>query len=184
MITIPNMLTVGRILLTPVLVWLIVRDWRITAFFVFTFAGVSDAVDGFIARQFNQRSRLGAYLDPLADKTLLVSSFIALWYAGKIPLWLIGITVGRDLVILSGFFYLYFSGIRVEMRPLAVSKATTFFQLLTVFSVLGEPLLTMPNVVYTTFFWVTAAFSVYSGWRYFSVGMSLLNARSGGGADL
>lgn len=184
MMTIPNMLTIGRILLTPVLVWLIVGGWRRTAFFLFTVAGMSDAVDGFIARQFNQRSRLGAYMDPLADKILLVSTFIALWYAGKIPLWLIGITVGRDLVILSGFFCLYFSGVKVEVRPLAVSKATTFFQLLTIFSLLGEPLVPLPGAAYTTLFWVTAALSVYSGWRYVSIGMSLLDARSGGSTGL
>ncbi len=184
MMTIPNMLTVGRILLTPVLVWLIVRGWRITAFFLFSAAGMSDAVDGFIARQFNQKSRFGAYADPLADKILLVSSFMALWYAGKVPFWLIGITVGRDLIILLGFFYLYFSGVKVEMRPLAVSKATTFFQLFTVFSLLGEPLVQLPDAAYITLFWVTAAFSVYSGFRYVRIGKSLLDARSGGSAGL
>lgn len=180
--TIPNMLTVGRILLTPVLVWLIVKGRLTYAALLFFIAGMSDAVDGFIARQFNQKSRFGAYVDPLADKILLVSSFIALWYAGKIPLWLVAITVGRDLLILSGFFYLYFSGLRVEMRPLVVSKATTFFQLLTIFALLGSELAPLPGAAYSSLFLITAALSIYSGWRYVSIGMSLTDARRGGDA--
>ena len=175
--TIPNLLTVGRIFLTPLLIWFILQGWLASAFLLFFVAGMSDAVDGYLARHFNQKTRFGAYMDPLADKILLVSSFIVLWYVGLCPWWLVAITSARDLMILCGFFYLYFSGTRVEMRPLTVSKATTFFQLLTVFTLLGSSFAPLPAPAYTALFLITAAFSVYSGWRYLSIGLSILDAR-------
>ncbi|MFZ2448491.1 MAG: CDP-alcohol phosphatidyltransferase family protein [Syntrophobacteraceae bacterium] len=179
MMTIPNLLTIGRILLTPVLAWLILQGRLTSALVLFFIAGMSDAVDGFLARHFNQKSKFGAYMDPLADKALLVTSFVVLCYIGLIPTWLTVITVARDLMILSGFFALYLSGVKVEMRPLAVSKATTFFQLLTVFTMLGSSLIELPGPAYTALFLVTAAFSVYSGGRYVQTGMSLVAQHRG-----
>jgi len=162
MMTIPNLLTIGRISSSPCLPGSSSRAGspRPVSLFV---AGMSDAVDGFLARHFNQKSSFGAYMDPLADKTLLVTSFVVLCYIGLIPTWLMVITVARDLMILSGFFTLYFSGVRVEMRPLAVSKATTFLQLLTVFTMLGSSLITLPGSAYTRFFWSRPLFPSTAG---------------------
>ncbi len=181
--TIPNLLTIARIFLTPVVVWFVLRDRLNSAFLVFFLAGMTDAADGFIARYFNQKSRFGAYVDPLADKTLLVSLFITLWYIGLVPLWLLVITTGRDLMIVGGFSKLYFSGVRVEIRPLASSKANTFFQLLTVFLLLGRDLCRLPHQVYTGLFLVTAGFSLYSATRYLLLGMSLQRRHRSQAAD-
>lgn len=177
--TIPNFLTFGRILLTPVLVWLVLQDRLTTALFVFFVAGMSDALDGFIARFFDQKSRLGAFMDPLADKILLVTLFVVLSYIGLIPLWLLVITMGRDLMIVSGFLALHLSGVKVEMRPIGASKATTFFQLTTIFIVLGSKIISLPGWGYMILFLVTAAFSIYSGYRYVVIGLSLLRESRG-----
>jgi cardiolipin synthase len=171
--TIPNLLTIGRIFLTPVLLWLVLERRLTAAMCVFFVAGMTDALDGFIARYFNQKSRLGAYMDPLADKMLLVSSFIVLCQIGLIPLWLVIITVARDIMILSGVFFLYFSGVSVEMKPLTAGKATTFFQLSTVFLALGSDLIPFPQWTYASLFVTTAALTIYSGVRYFCVGRLL-----------
>ncbi len=171
--TIPNLLTLARILLTPLLAWFIMNGWMTAAFFVFFIAGLTDAFDGLLARVLNQRSRLGSYIDPLADKLLIVSSFLLLWKIAEIPLWLVLITVGRDLMILSGFFALLFNQVKVEIKPLASSKLTTLFELGTVFILLGKSILEFSGWLYSAFFIITAGFSIISGGQYFFNGMSL-----------
>ena len=106
--TVPNALTLIRILLTPLLIWLLL-DYRLgQALLVFIVAGITDGLDGLIARLFHQKSKLGAYLDPLADKLLLVSSFILLAHLGLIPNWVAVITVSRDMIITLGVVTLMF----------------------------------------------------------------------------
>lgn len=175
--TIPNLLTLGRILLTPLLAWLLVRKSMSAAFFVFLIAGLTDALDGLLARVLNQKSRLGSHIDPLADKFLLVTSFILLWNIGEIPFWLIVITVGRDLLILCGFFILILFRVQFEIKPLASSKLTTFFQLGTIFVLLGKPILELSGWVYSALFFTTAGFSILSGTRYLFSGLFLLKNR-------
>ena len=100
-VTIPNFITIFRFLLVPAVVYALLNGemgWALAGFVV---AGVSDGVDGFIARQFDQRSELGAYLDPMADKLLLVSVFVVLGYMGELPLWLVVAAVSRDALIVS-----------------------------------------------------------------------------------
>ena len=97
--TVANMITILRFLLVPAVVyWLLDGQWQL-AFAGFLVAGISDGVDGFIARHFNQRSKLGAYLDPMADKLLLVSVFVVLGLMGELPLWLVIVAVSRDALI-------------------------------------------------------------------------------------
>ena len=103
--TIPNVLTLVRIFLTPVLVWFLLDGRLTSALIVFFIAGMTDALDGLIARVFHQQSRFGAYIDPLADKILLVTSFVILGYIGLVPTWLAIIAVSRDLMILTGTFH-------------------------------------------------------------------------------
>jgi cardiolipin synthase len=172
--TIPNLLTLARILLTPLLAWLLLRRSMAMAFFVFLIAGLTDAFDGLFARVLNQKSRLGSYIDPLADKFLLVTSFVLLWDIGEIPLWLVSITVGRDLLILCGFFILVFCQVQFDIKPLVSSKLTTFFQLGTVFTLLGKFIWEFQGGMYTALFLTTAGFSVLSGAQYFFNGLSLL----------
>ncbi|KQZ21795.1 CDP-alcohol phosphatidyltransferase [Mesorhizobium sp. Root552] len=136
--TIPNLITILRFLLVPAVVWamLLARwDW---AFAGFVIAGVSDGVDGFIARQFNQRSELGAYLDPMADKILLVSVFVVLGFIGELPLWLVIAAVTRDGLIICAVLLSTVIGNPVEMKPLMVSKANTAIQIVLAAVVLAE----------------------------------------------
>jgi cardiolipin synthase (CMP-forming) len=175
--TIPNILTMLRIFLTPVLIWFLL-DHRLThALVVFFLAGMTDGLDGLIARIFNQKSRLGAYLDPLADKLLLVSSFILLAWLCKVPNWLVVITVSRDIMIVMGIVTLKFHEIPVEMKPFAISKATTLIQLLTVLIMLASDLLILPNWTYTALFFTTAAFSLASGVQYVMAGTALIEGQ-------
>lgn len=136
--TIPNLITILRFLLVPAVVWamLLARwDWAFAGFVV---AGVSDGVDGFIARQFNQRSELGAYLDPMADKILLVSVFVVLGFIGELPLWLVIAAVTRDGLIICAVLLSTVIGNPVEMKPLMVSKANTAIQIVLAAVVLAE----------------------------------------------
>ncbi len=123
--TIPNLITVMRFLLVPAVVYaLLLGEWG-WAFAGFLVAGISDGVDGFIARHFNQRSKLGAYLDPMADKLLLVTVFVVLGYIGELPLWLVILAVIRDALIVCAVLLSTVMGHPVEMKPLMVSKANT-----------------------------------------------------------
>ncbi len=175
--TIPNLLTLARIFLTPVLAWLLLRKSMTAAFFVFFIAGLTDALDGLLARVLDQKSRLGSLIDPVADKLLLVTAFLLLWKIGEIPSWLLLIVVARDLLILFGFFVLFFYRVKYEIKPLASSKLTTLFQLGTVFVLLGKSFLELSGWIYSVFFVLTAGLSILSWAQYLLRGLSLLKGR-------
>jgi cardiolipin synthase (CMP-forming) len=177
--TLPNLITLLRILLTPVLVWLLLDHRMKQALLIFLIAGFSDALDGLIARVFHQKSRLGAYLDPLADKLLLVSSFILLGHMKKIPYWLVTITVSRDAIIVLGIVTLMLHQLRVEIKPLLLSKLNTLLQLLTIFVVLGSVYFSLPPWGLTLLFSITAMSSIASGLHYILRGIRLWEAQRG-----
>jgi cardiolipin synthase len=128
-VSIPNIITIGRILLVPVVIWAIAAHEFRLAFIVFVVAGVSDAVDGFIAKRFNMTSDLGAHLDPLADKALLVSIYVALAITGHLPLWLVILVVFRDILIIGAVVLSWFMEKPVAIAPLIVSKLNTTAQI-------------------------------------------------------
>jgi cardiolipin synthase len=129
-LTIPNLITLGRILLVPIVVWAIASGAMLAAFLLFVAAGVSDAVDGFLAKRLRQTSELGAYLDPLADKALIVSIYVTLGIIGEIPRWLVILVVSRDIMIIGGVILSWLLGSPVRMKPLWVSKFNTVAQIL------------------------------------------------------
>ena len=125
----PNMISILRLVSTPGIVWLLlISEWQ-GAFLLFFLAGVSDAVDGFIARVFNMRTLLGGYLDPIADKTLLVAIYVTLGVQEILPGWLVILVVSRDLMIVGGVLLLYTLGKRMEMAPIPSSKLNTAAQI-------------------------------------------------------
>jgi cardiolipin synthase len=137
-LTIPNLITILRFLLVPAVVLAMLNmrwDWAFAGFLV---AGISDGVDGFIARRFNQQSKLGAYLDPMADKVLLVSVFVVMGFIGQLPLWLVVTMVSRDALIICAVLLSTVMAHPVEMKPLYVSKANTAVQIVLAAVVLGE----------------------------------------------
>ena len=128
-LTIANLITLLRFALVPAIAYAMIRGEMAWAMAGFIVAGLSDGVDGFVARQFNQRSELGAYLDPLADKLLLVTVFVALGLMGELPLWLVMLAVSRDGLIMGAVLLSTIMQHPVEMRPLLVSKANTAVQI-------------------------------------------------------
>ncbi|HVG50723.1 MAG TPA: CDP-alcohol phosphatidyltransferase family protein [Xanthobacteraceae bacterium] len=130
MLNLPNLITIARILLVPVMVWAIAANEMRIAFVVFLVAGLSDAVDGFLAKRFNMTSELGAYLDPLADKVLIMSIYVALGITEAIPRWLVILVVSRDRLIVGGLMLAWILGNPMKVKPLWVSKLNTVAQIL------------------------------------------------------
>lgn len=169
---IPNLLTLFRILLVPIFVILLIYGYSSYAFLAFIIAGVTDAFDGFIARFFNQKTVLGAYLDPIADKLLLVTSYIVLAVVGIIPPWLTVLVISRDIYILMGVAVLFFNNRSPEIKPTILGKISTFTQIATVVIALSvaqpieaiKPLL-MPSIS------LAAILTLLSGFQYTYIGL-------------
>ena len=125
--TVPNLITILRIILAPTFIIYMINHRASASLVIFIIASVSDALDGFIARVFHQKSNLGAYLDPLADKILLMSSYVILAIFKMIPSWLAVLTISRDVIILLGVLVLYLNHCPVKINPSLLSKATTSF---------------------------------------------------------
>ena len=125
---IPNLLTAIRLVLAPLTAWLILRDRNLEALFVFGFAGASDALDGFLARRFGITSRFGEYLDPAADKLLMLASFVTLTAVGMAPFWLTATVIGRDVAIVAGVVLARLMSLPIKVEPLAIGKASTVVQ--------------------------------------------------------
>jgi len=128
-VNIPNLLTLLRILLVPLAIWLIISDAFGAAFFVLVAAGVTDGLDGYLAKRFGWTTELGAYLDPLADKVLLVSTYVALGVRLMLPSWLVILVVSRDVMIVAAILLSVVLGETLEMRPIAISKVNTVAQI-------------------------------------------------------
>ena len=134
----PNLITIGRIMLVPALVWAIAAGEPKIAFVLFLAAGLSDAVDGFLAKRFGMSTDFGALLDPLADKALIISVFVGLGITGAIPLWLVVTVVSRDTLIIGAVMLSLLLGKPVKVRPLLVSKLNTVVQIVFACLVLGS----------------------------------------------
>ena len=127
--SLPNLITIGRLVLVPVAISLIASGLWLDAFMVFLIAGISDAVDGFLARHYNLRTELGAYLDPIADKALLISIYVTLAIVGVLPVSMAILVVSRDVMIIGAVMISWLMSHPVEIRPLFVSKANTTAQI-------------------------------------------------------
>lgn len=134
----PNLLTIGRIFAVPLVVWLIASGEFLFAFWLFALAGVTDAVDGALARALNQRTELGAYLDPIADKALLVSIYVTLAIFDQIPRSLAIAVVFRDIVIVGAVILTWLIEQPLPIEPLKISKFNTLAQILFAGVVLGS----------------------------------------------
>jgi len=132
----PNILSALRLVAAPVVAWLILHGVVFPALCVFILAGLSDAADGFLAKKFALASRFGAWLDPAADKLLMLASFLSLTYVGAVPLWLTGLVIGRDIVIVAGVLLARVLGLPLEVKPLMVGKVSTVVQVLYIVLVL------------------------------------------------
>jgi cardiolipin synthase len=174
----PNFLSLLRIILVPVIIIFLIQEEYIDALITFTIAGFTDIFDGLLARALNCQTKLGAFIDPMADKLLLASSFISLSVFGLIPSWLTVIVISRDFIIVLGMVILSMMSITYEIKPAFISKVTTTFQLATIFFAL-----LFKAIVHDTsgfnwikiLCWVTAMFTVISGVVYITRGVKYLN---------
>jgi len=180
-INIPNTLTVLRIIFVPVIVILLMQGEFFKALLLFTISGITDGLDGFLARILHQQTELGAYLDPIADKALMVSCFITLSVKHVIPGWLSVIVVSRDCIILVGIAVLAIMSISFQIRPTMISKMTMFFQLLTIFAVLAIHTLAMAAeaaMILMGLYIVTSLLTIASGLNYIFKGIGFINNTS------
>jgi cardiolipin synthase (CMP-forming) len=137
-ISFPNLLSFARLLSVPLIVWLALDGQMTFAFWLFVAAGVTDAVDGFIAKRFNAQTELGSYLDPLADKALLVGIYLTLGWLGHIPRWLVIMVAFRDLTIVGGALLEHTLTQSFKSQPMMVSKINTTLQIALAALVLGS----------------------------------------------
>lgn len=135
----PNIISLLRLLSVPLTVWLIVSNQFTAAFALFVAAGISDAVDGLLAKRFDMMTELGGFLDPLADKALLVGVYVTLGLQDLLPNWLVILVVSRDLLIVGGFLLSVAMDVDVPIRPLAISKINTVAQIVLAGATLAKP---------------------------------------------
>lgn len=169
----PNFVTLFRIILTPLMVIFLINGRLLEAFLAFAAAGVSDGLDGLLARWLNQKTRLGAILDPIADKLLLTSAYVTLAVMGFMPSWLAVVVISRDIIIVFGVLILFLTVGGVEIRPTAFGKVTTVSQLGTAFWVLMNCVLGGMENLLPMQFALVAATTVFSGLHYMVLGVRL-----------
>ncbi|MBF0152574.1 MAG: CDP-alcohol phosphatidyltransferase family protein [Magnetococcales bacterium] len=162
----PNALSFLRIFVVPVFIWLMLNGGENVALWLFALAGVTDAVDGFIAKRFGMVTELGGYLDPLADKLLLVSGFTVLTYLGQMPLMLTLTVVTRDVIILIGAVVFQLMTGSLRMQPLWISKVNTAAQILMVMVTMVSQVHGVLIWLVPWFIWVTTATTSISGLVY------------------
>ena len=172
-----NWLTLLRILLIPVFVSLLVYRQRGPALIVFLAAAATDLLDGYVARRRGSQSRLGAFLDPLADKLLLMASFVTLTWLKALPFWITALVISRDLLLAIGALAIHIVGARLTPRPTWAGKFATFFQVLVVLSGVLTRFYQVQTGA-TLVIWLAAIFTVISGLQYIMQGMRFLNAVS------
>ncbi len=173
---IPNTLTIGRIVIIPIFITAIVYKRYNYALYLFIVAALTDIFDGLFARLKNQKTALGTFLDPLADKFLLVTSFIVLSTYGWIPKWLTITVISRDIIVIIGWFLLYLITDTTNVEPSLLGKATIWIQsILIAYVLIDINLLSLPNMP-PLLLWMTAGITILSGLHYIYKGLKLTHA--------
>ena len=176
---IPNTLTIIRILSVPVFVVCLLYGRFLAALLIFIGAGITDGLDGLIARVYHQRTTTGAYLDPIADKLMLVTAFVVLAILGTIPLWLTAIVIAKDVIVALGVLILFLTSRRVEIKPVLIGKAATFSQMVAI----PWALLAAYSLFFRNFLpyviWLTAVLTCLSALDYIYVGVNYLRRKGG-----
>ncbi len=172
----PNLLTLIRIILTPLLVILLINGKFVEALIVFTIAGITDGLDGLIARWMRQKTRIGAILDPIADKLLLTSAYVTLAVIGFLPGWLAVTVISRDVIIVFGVLIIFLFQGEVEIHPSMLGKITTVAQLGTIFMVLVNYDLGWFGRILPFLYIGTALITVISGLHYMYLGTQFMGS--------
>ncbi len=167
----PNFISVCRVVAVPLFIYLLFYDHKAAAFLTFIIAGASDALDGFLARVLNQKTILGTFLDPMADKLLAATAFVAAAGYGLIPVWFLIIVISRDVILSLGALVTYFVTGSLEIQPRILGKATTFFQFLTISLALARPVFSVPADLLVGTQILTTVLTVISGIQYIYAGL-------------
>jgi len=173
----PNLLTLIRILLIPLFVILIINQSFSWALIIFALAGITDGIDGLIARITRQRTELGAYLDPIADKLLLSAGFITLAIIEMLPSWLAVIVIARDMIILLGILVMILTHIPPRIEPSWIGKITTSLQISTILLVLMAHYGIFLKHLATIAIYGTMVFTILSGAHYIYLGTRMVNQK-------
>lgn len=179
----PNLISLARLLSVPLIILLILQEAWTGAFIFFLLAGLSDAVDGFIAKRFDMQSELGKFLDPLADKALLVGIYVTLGVKGQLPAWLVILVVSRDVLLIGGTLLSLVMDVDIEIKPLLISKINTVCQIALALTVLAElGMMDLPLISTGMLVLVVAATTIMSGASYLvQWGREQSPPQSGGG---
>jgi cardiolipin synthase len=183
-VNLPNAITFARILLVPAIVWLILSGADELALALFFVAGVSDALDGFLAKRLHAQTRVGAYLDAMADKALLVSLYVTLGLQQRLDTWLVILVVSRDILIVGAVILAALLGASLKIAPLFVSKVNTTFQIVLAGVVLAVPIITI-DLTHLVFglTWLVALSTVVSGFAYLRSWLEAVSSSDGSGPN-
>ena len=169
----PNRLTISRILFIPIFIILLIKEYKFLAMLTFGLASLTDALDGIIARVRSQRSRLGFFLDPIADKLLINTSFITLATIKLIPEWLAIIVITRDVLITLGVIVIHMVSDRPVISPTFIGKSTTTIQMLTILLILLNLWAGHLSMIVCFFVWISAIITIISGFEYIFVAVRI-----------
>lgn len=175
-LNLPNTLTITRIVIIPMFITAIIYKRYDYALYLFMVAALTDIFDGLFARLKNQKTAIGTFLDPLADKFLLVTAFIVLSTYGWIPKWLTVTVISRDIIVITGWFLLYFITDTSRVEPTVLGKATIWIQsILIAYVLIDINLLSLPDMP-RLLLWITAGITILSGLHYIYRGLKLTHA--------
>jgi len=172
-----NILTIIRIFLVPLFIISIGYNKPLLALSIFAIAGLTDALDGYIARRFNQETLLGKILDPIADKFLLVSSFIFIYNSNfevRMPFWYVVIVISRDIFILLGSLVIYLIKGNLKIEPSIFGKATTFFQIVSIITILVANIIPIDKHIIDGTIYISSIFTILSALTYLNMGLEQL----------
>lgn len=175
LMNLPNTLTITRIVLIPLFVTTVIYNRYDYALYLFLIAALTDTFDGLIARLRNQKTALGTFLDPLADKFLLVTSFILFSIYEKIPVWLTITIISRDVIVVTGWIIIYLVAHTAKVEPSGLGKSAIAFQLILICYILLD--INVPQLpdIHSYLIWITALFTILSGLHYIYRGLTQAN---------
>ena len=175
-LNIPNVLTLTRIIIIPIFITSVIYRRYDYSLYLFVTAAITDMLDGLFARLTNQKTAIGTFLDPLADKFLLVTSFIILSSYGWIPGWLTITVISRDVIVITGWFLLYLIFGTLKVEPSVLGKITMWAQSLLIAYVLVNINLSISRNLPSLFLWITSGITILSGLHYIYRGLKLTHA--------
>lgn len=165
--TLPNLFTFSRFIVLPFFIYFILKRKFVVAFWLLAVAGAADILDGFLARLLKQKSVIGAYMDPVADKFTLITAYATLWYVDQVPLWLFAIIAARDIGLMLGILGLQLIGYPPAIFPSWAGKVNTHIQFYTLFLILLQHILKLSiNRIVVAAFYITAVFTILSVFVY------------------